>query len=163
MSLSCIHSMYQNTFPTPFHSLKTQPSDCCIHLPNIIPIGDSLKWPPSLPHFSSKSARLGVFPPICKYDLWESTHGFTTLCHLMMPVVSYCLPYHLMCTSCDGNFTCRILALLICTSRNNCLVAAISLFLYPLNVPTHLFHSFPLSKHTTKRLLHSSARYNFYW
>ena len=81
----------------------------------------------------------------------------------MMPVVSYCLPDRLMCTSCDDNFTRCILALLICTSRNNCSLAAISLSLYPLNVPTHLFHSFPLSKNTTKRLLHSSVRYNPYW
>ena len=58
------------------HSLKTQPSDCCIHLPDIIPIGDSLKWPPSVPHFSSKSARLGVFPPISKYDLWSQRMDF---------------------------------------------------------------------------------------
>jgi len=65
--------MYQHTFSTPFHSLKTQPSVCCIHLLDIIPIGDSLKCPPSLPHFSSKleSARLGVFPSIGKYDLWS--------------------------------------------------------------------------------------------
>ena len=67
----CIHSMYQHTFSTPFHSLNTQPSVCCIHLPDIIPIRDSLKSPPSLPHFSSKSARLWVFPPISKYDLWS--------------------------------------------------------------------------------------------
>ena len=39
-----------------------------------------------------------------------------TLCHLMMPVVSYFLPYHLMSTSCDHTLTCCILALLICTS-----------------------------------------------
>ena len=42
-------------------------------------------------------------------------------------------------------------------------LAVISLSSYPLNVPTHLFHSFPLSQHTIKRLMHSSARYNPYW
>jgi len=41
--------MYQQTFSTPFHSLNTQPSVCLIHLPDIIPIGDSLKFSPPLP------------------------------------------------------------------------------------------------------------------
>ena len=41
--------MYQHTVATLFHSLNTQPSVCCIHLPDIIPIGDSLKFPPPLP------------------------------------------------------------------------------------------------------------------
>ena len=50
--------MYQHTFSTPFHSLNTQPSDCCIHLPDIIPIGDSLKFLPPLP----SSPLLSQFP-----------------------------------------------------------------------------------------------------
>ena len=41
--------MYQQTFAIPFNSLNAQPSVCCIHLPDIIPIGDSLKFPPPLP------------------------------------------------------------------------------------------------------------------
>ena len=43
--------MYQHTFSTLFHSLNTQPSDCCIHLLDIISIGDSLKFPPPPPSF----------------------------------------------------------------------------------------------------------------
>ena len=50
--------MYQHTFSTPFHSLNTQPSVCCIHLSDIIPIGDSLKFPPPLP----SSLLLSQFP-----------------------------------------------------------------------------------------------------
>ena len=61
--------MYQHTFSTLFHSLNTQPSDCCIHLPDIISIGDSLKFPPPPP----SSPLLSQFPetsPLNKKKGW---------------------------------------------------------------------------------------------
>jgi len=74
-----------------------------------------------------------------------------------------CLPQHMLCTCCDDSHTCRMLTVLMCTSWNNRSLVPLSLSLYPLNMPTHLFHSISLSQHTTKRLLHSSARYNPSW